>query len=55
MKMREGMYVVCVSHPQPHLDVSGVKSYPFSSVIGREKTDAEVNLLCVVSPNQLRQ
>ena len=50
------MYVVCVSHPQARLDVFGVKlSYPFSSVIGREKMDAEVDLLWVVSLNQLRR
>ena len=40
------MYVVCVSHPQPRLDVLGVKlrrlSHSFSSVIGRKKKgDAE--------------
>jgi len=53
------MYVVCASHPQPRLDVLGVKlcrlSYSFSSVVGHEKMDAEVDLLRVVCPNQLRQ
>ena len=44
------MYVVCVPHPQPHLDVMGVKPiklrrllYSFSSVIGREKKGRRVS------------
>ena len=59
MKMCKSMYVVRISHPQPRLDVLGVKrcSLPFScsSVIGRKKIDEEVDLLRVVSPNQSRQ
>ena len=59
IKMCKCMNVVCVSHPQPCLDVLGVKlcplSYLFSSTIGRKKMNEEVDLLRVVIPYQLMQ